>query len=282
MSRLENILGRASCVHYIIVLCLPSFSTGLPTNRFSDDLFSINQGSSGIARPVTNRLNSRDSQLQTSGWEEDQILSTKSKVILGAGASLGLVLVLLSILAVVGIKKEWRHIISAKFGAVKQKPHPTPPEKYSLYFNKRQSSCEGLFSRGSSTVSRTSFGSDHTLHYSPSYVSRTVDSCYQPIEVQQAQVLKVPYHGIHIPPTAVSIRSIQCNRTPNSDHLVQVSPASAPKGATRTHSASRPKNSVQTPRLQGPKPSSNLHLPLTITLPPPIKLQPLQGPWSDR
>ncbi|PGH10310.1 hypothetical protein GX51_00067 [Blastomyces parvus] len=283
MSCFDNRLRRAAFVHCIILVDLVSFSTGLPMKGVVDDPFSIKQGFSAIARRVaTNELGSRESPLQTLGGEQDQVLSTQSKVILGAGSSLGLIIVLLSILTVVGIKKEWHRIVSEKIRAVKQKPHPTTPEKYPFYFNKRQSSCERLFSRESSTASRSSLDSDNTLLYRPSYVSRTVDSYYHPVEVYQAKVLKVPHHGIHTPPTAVSIRSIQCTRTRKSDHPAQASVISDPSSVVTTPSDPRPKNSAETPRAQYPDSDSSLHPSPTITLPPPIKLQPLRGPWSDR
>ncbi|KLJ11177.1 hypothetical protein EMPG_13534 [Blastomyces silverae] len=278
MPRFDNRLGKAAFLHCIIVVDLLSFSTGLPINGPSDDLFSIEQLPSTIARVTTNELNSRESPLQTPGGEQGQTLPTQSKVILGAGFSLGLLIVLLSILTVVGIRKEWHHIVSEKVRAVKQKPHP---EKYSLYVNKRQSSCERLFTRESSTASRSSLDSDHTLLYRPSYVSRTVDSYYHPIEVYQATVLQVPHHGIHTPPTAVSIRSIQCTRTRKSDHPAQASLTSDPSGAVTMPSDPRPTNSTVTPRIQDPDPDASLHLSPTITLPPPVKLQPLRGPWGD-
>ncbi|OJD19896.1 hypothetical protein AJ78_00090 [Emergomyces pasteurianus Ep9510] len=269
MPLLFNIPKAGRLAHCIFVLNFLAFSTGLPSNACADEP-SINQGSSGVPRCVTtNELITRDSQLQITSWEEDLKLSTKSKVVLGTGASLGLFLV---ILTVVGIKNEWYHTISSKLRADKQKSHPTIPEKYSSHFNKRPSSRERLLPWGSSTTSVLSFDSDHTLPYSSSYVSQTVDSCYLPIEIYQAQALKVPHHGIHAPPTAVFIRSIQCNRTPTSDRLAQVSVTSDPSRLTRAPPTPRLSNTLQTPKAQDSE--LNLAAPRTIILPEPIKSQP--------
>ncbi|PGH12512.1 hypothetical protein AJ79_04256 [Helicocarpus griseus UAMH5409] len=273
MSLFNHLLGGNPLVKCIVLGLLP-FSAGLPTNMRRDTISSNDDGSSGIpsSRIATNEPTRLDPQLGGAHRAEDHSLSAESKSALAVGTALGLLFVILSTFAVLSVKRGWHHKLPARFRANKQKPYCTSAEKYPVYFNKYNPSREHLFSRGSSTVSRASIHSEHALYQNPPTFTRA-NSLYQPVEVYQAQLLKVPHQGIHTPPTAVSIRSVHCKRTSKSDREAQVRPSSSSSESTVRAPSPSPSHKEQD--------TKQFPIPPPITIPPPIKLQPLKGPWSD-
>ncbi|KAK2792652.1 hypothetical protein FQN52_003666 [Onygenales sp. PD_12] len=273
---------RFSSVRSVTLLLLCRFCCGSPIiERSKGLLFSSNNNnySSPGRRLVIGDVDRRDSHLEViSSAKHDEELTSKSKAILGVGAGLGLFFIFLIILVFVGLRNNWQDKLPAKFQKYTPKSRSTKCEKNSPYTSKHQSSHEHLFSPNSNN-SRFSLDSDHTLHSTSRNVSQSVYSYYQPIEVYEAQMLKVSHRGIHSPATGASIRSIHCNRVrnPEQDGLFKATLFDSPSRATSSSSSA---TRVPTQISQNLPLSSNPPNPLDITLPPPIKLQPLRGPWG--